>query len=161
VSNSGVNLRDEIRDCMRMREQVGKTTYQCLHCRLAQRAEVRVISLNLPDRPGYHRGSANSAIAMLMALKKCPRCGHFDREIANHNRHNVRAGLIMYLLVIAAIGVTLYAIPQLPREAFLVTLGVFALGFVLLFRRLRHRYPADVESRVTLIGSTSVNQQWW
>lgn len=140
---------------------VGNATYQCLNCRLAQRAEVRTVMLPAPQVRGQSRVQANTGLATLLALKHCPRCGHFDRNIANHHRHTVRVGLIGYMLLIGIIAVTLLAIPAVPRPIFLSTLGVFALGFVALAWRLRRRYPVDVESRVHLVGTTAQNQHWF
>jgi hypothetical protein len=143
-----------------MGNAVGNATYQCLHCRLAQRAEVRTIMLSSHHMRGAGRGDANSALAMLLALKRCPRCGHFDRRIASFHRHTVRVGLIGYALLIGIVAITLFAIPSVPKEALYATLGVLVIGGVLLFRRLRHRYPTNVERRVSLLGPAAPNQ-WY
>ena len=144
---------------MRMGNHLGNTTYQCMQCRLAQRAEVRVVSLPRQNEIGRHH--ANTAMAMLLALKRCPHCGHYDRDIAAHNRHNVRAGLITYTVVLALVALTLFAIPAVPRLALAITGGVFVVGFVWLALHLRSKWPVDAESRVTLLGATSLPRQWW
>jgi hypothetical protein len=104
---------------------------------------------------------ANTGLATLLALKHCPRCGHFDRNIAAFHRHTVRVGLIGYSILIAIVAGTLAVIPAVPQIAFLATLGTALLGFVWLAWRLRRRYPVDVEERVQLVGSTAQNQQWY
>ena len=135
---------------------VGNATYQCLNCRLAQRAAVRTILLE----DTRHRG-ANTALATLLALKHCPRCGHYDRNIAAFHRHTVRVGLIGYALLVAVVATALAVIPAVPRVAFTGMLGGAAVGFLLLAWRLRRRYPVDVESRVELVGTTAQNQRWF
>ncbi|MEO8702095.1 MAG: hypothetical protein ABI867_18775 [Kofleriaceae bacterium] len=95
---------------------------------------------------------------MLLALKRCPRCGHFDRNIAQHNRHTVRVAAIAYAIVLAAISATLFAIPSVPLTVSTAAVGVLALAYVLLVIRLRNRHPASVESQVTLLGSVPVKQ---
>jgi hypothetical protein len=140
---------------------MGNTTFQCLNCRLAQRAEVRAVSLPSPRAGGLGYNKANTMVAMLLALKHCPRCGHYDRNIAQHNRHTVRVAIIAYALVLAAIGGTLFAIPKVPLLAAIGAVTVLAAGFTVLVLRLRYRHPANVESRVTLLGSTPMNQNWF
>jgi hypothetical protein len=139
-----------------MGQFVGNATYQCLNCRLAQRAEVRTIMLSRPNASG-----ANTGLATLLALKHCPRCGHYDRNIERYHRHTVRVGLIGYALLATVVALVLFAIPAVPRLALFTTLGVAALGFVALAWRLRRRYPVDVEHRVQLVGSTAANQRWF
>jgi hypothetical protein len=140
--------------------QTGSATYQCLNCRLAQRAEIRVVSLPSPE-VHRRRPSANSAMAMLLALKRCPRCGHYDRTIAEYNRHTARVAEIAYLVVLAVVAGSLLIIPQVPVLALAIVVGVAALGFVALVRRMKLKYPSNAESRVTLVGSTPLNQKWW
>jgi hypothetical protein len=135
---------------------VGNATYQCLNCRLAQRAEVRTVMLPRPNASG-----ANTGLATLLALKHCPRCGHYDRNIERYHRHTVRVALIGYALLIAVIAGSLFAIPATRGTIALVTLGAAALGFVALAWRLRRRYPVDVEARVQLVGTTASNQRWF
>jgi hypothetical protein len=130
-----------------------------LNCRLAQSAEVRVVSL--PPPHAGQRANANSAIAMLLAIKRCPRCGHYDRNIAQYNRHTARVAAITYLVVLALVAGSLLLIPQIPMLALAIVLGVAVIGFVALVRRMKIKYPANAESRVTLVGSTSLNQKWW
>ena len=65
-------------------------TYQCLNCRLAQRAEVRRHGRTKLATRGAARADANTSLAMLLALKRCPRCGYFDKGVAEHNRKTVR-----------------------------------------------------------------------
>ena len=111
------------------------------------------------ESPG-HRG-ANTGLATLLALKHCPRCGHFDRNIAAFHRHTVRVGLIGYAILAAIIATALAVIPAVPRVAFTGMLGGAVVGFIVLAWHLRRRYPVDVESRVELVGSTAQNQRWF
>jgi hypothetical protein len=136
---------------------VGNATYQCLHCRLAQRAEVRTIML--PH--GRGASQANTTLATLLALKHCPRCGHYDRQIEAYHRNTVRVGLIGYAILAAIVAVSMLAIPAVPGAVIAVSAGVFALGFVALAIRLHRRFPTDVERRVQLLGSTAQNQRWF
>jgi len=144
-----------------MGHYVGNATYQCLHCRLAQRAEVRTIMLPSRRARGAGRGDANSALAVMLALKRCPRCGHYDRGVADHHRQTIRVALIAYTILLALVAVTLLAIPAVPREAVAATLGVFVIGFVLILWRLRRRFPVNVESYVSLVGPTAREQSWF
>jgi hypothetical protein len=145
-----------------MGHHFGNTTYQCLNCRLAQRAEVKTAgSQNIKRLRGVPRTDANTSMAMLLALKRCPRCGHFDRNVAKNNRHTVRVALIFYTLIIGAIGLTLYFIPGVPLVALIATMGILVLGFGALLIRVAARHPTNVESRVTLLGNTPMNQNWW
>jgi hypothetical protein len=133
---------------------VGNATYQCLHCQLARRAEVRTVMVPERRARGAGRGDANSTLAMLLALKRCPRCGHYDRAIESYHRHNRRAGVIGAVLVLAIVALALVAIPAVPREVLAGTLAALALGFVVVLRRLHQRYPTNVEARVQLVGSS-------
>jgi hypothetical protein len=143
-----------------MGHQLGNTTYQCLNCRLAQRAEVVGTSTYVHRRRGAGRGEANTSMAMLLALKRCPRCGHFDRNVANNNKHNRRIAMLGYILLFGAVGGSLFFIPGIPYLALVIAVGVLAVAFVAIYFRMRTRYPANAESRVRLIGSASMNQ-WW
>jgi len=139
----------------------GIATYQCLKCRLAQRAEVRTSKAHTTARRGAHRADANTAMAKILALKKCPRCGHYDRGVAEHNRHTVRVGTIAWAVLLASIALSLLAIPAVSHDVFVATSGGLVLALVALFLRLRHRYPANVESRVRFVGTAPVNDGWF
>jgi len=146
-----------------MGHHTGSATYQCLNCRLAQRVEVRTSSAGATRARGAPRSDANTSLAMLLALKKCPRCGHFDRSVASHNRHTVRVGLTLSGSLLLITALTLFAIPSVSRLVFAITVGALALGFLALLRHLRFHYPANVESRVTLLGTAPApaNDGWF
>lgn len=129
-------------------------TYQCTHCQLAQRVEVRTVMLPRAGRDPH------SSLAMLLALKHCPRCGHYDRGIESYHRQTRRVAAIGYAILLAIVAVTLLAIPSIPREAFAGTLGLLAIGFVALFRRVLRRYPVNVERRVVAVGHT-LQPRWF
>ena len=106
--------------------------YQCLNCRLAQRVQVD-----------------GDPVATLLALKRCPRCGYYDHGVASHNRRTLRFAQVTLLIafVFAALAVLLVA----PRLAFGVSVGVLAVVYAVVVRRLATRYPYDVETRVSLV----------
>lgn len=129
-------------------------TYQCTHCQLAQRVEVRTVMLPTPGR------NPQSNLAMLLALKHCPRCGHYDRGIEHYNRQTRRVAAVGYAILLGIVAVTLLAIPAVPREALAGTLGLLTVGFAVLFRRVLRRYPVNVERRVVAVGHT-LQPRWF
>jgi hypothetical protein len=137
------------------------TTFHCLKCRLAQRAEVKV---RLPDvtRPRVHAWQANTRVAMMLALKKCPRCGYYDRGVEKHNRYNLRFAQLSTGVLVLAIALSLFAIPSVPRIAFIITSVLLLGGFVALLRVFQKRYPMNVESRVILTEhSIPLHDAWY
>jgi hypothetical protein len=137
------------------------TTFHCLKCRLAQRAEVRV---RLPDnnKLRVHAWQANTRVAMMLALKRCPRCGYYDRGVEKHNRYNLRFAVVSTGLLAIAIALSLFAIPAVPRTAFIITSVVLGACFVALLRVFFQRYPMNVESRVILTESNvPVHDGWY
>lgn len=137
------------------------TTFHCLKCRLAQRAEVRV---RLPDtnKQRVHAWQANTRLAMMLALKRCPRCGYYDRGVAKHNRYNLRFAQVSLGTLVLAIALSLFAIPSVPRVAFVITSVLLVAGFVALLRVFSTRYPVNVESRVILTESViPVHDGWY
>jgi uncharacterized membrane protein len=145
---------------------MASTTYHCLKCRLAQRADVKV-----PDRrpaaparaTTAGRGDANTRVAMMLALKRCPRCGHFDKAVAQHNRYNLRFSTIASGLVFAIVALSLFAIPGVPPLAFAISTGACAIAFVLLVRMLYLRFPVSSERFVVLRESVqpTVRDAWY
>lgn len=136
------------------------TTFHCLKCRLAQRAEVKV---RLPDttKVRVHAWQANTRVAMMLALKRCPRCGYYDRGVEKHNRYNRRFAQVSTGLLALAIGLSLFAIPAVPRLAFIITSVVLFACFVALLRVFSKRYPMNVESRVILTESSIPIHDGW
>jgi hypothetical protein len=141
----------------------GNTTYQCLNCRLAQRAEVRTSSApsTTARARGAHRTDANTSVAMLLALKRCPRCGYYDRGVASANRQTVRVALIASGTALALAVLCLFAIPAVSRLVFAVTAGLLGLGFLVLTRHVLRKFPQSVESRVILVGQQPGNDVWF
>ncbi|HEU0031924.1 MAG TPA: hypothetical protein VFQ53_14930 [Kofleriaceae bacterium] len=144
-----------------MSSHAGRSTFQCINCRLAQRAEVRGAKSTGSRARGAPRIDANTPVAMLLALKRCPRCGYFDRGVAAHNRHTVRVGIVLWGSLLAAVATALLLIPGVPRVIAAIIAGMLAIAFVALIRHLRNRYPQSVESRVVLLESIPVNDGWY
>jgi hypothetical protein len=136
-------------------------TYHCLNCRLAQRAEVLRSSIGISRGRHAARADANTRVAMLLALKRCPRCGHFDRGVAKHNRQTVRVAEVFLGLVLAITALCLLAIPSVPQLAVAVSIGTFLLAFAACDRLLRGRYPQNVERRVILTEHVPAHHGWW
>jgi hypothetical protein len=144
-----------------MASQLHSTTYRCLHCRLAQRAEVRSSrAITATQLRGVPRMEANAKVAMLLALKRCPRCGYFDRSVAKHNRYNLRFAQIASTSLFAIAVLVLFAIPG-PWQVFAASAGVLGLVWLLLMRRLSARYPLSVESSVVLTEPTPMAAAWY
>ncbi len=141
----------------------GNTTYQCLHCRLAQRAYVDTgrDPQRTPNARGAGRSEANNVTAMLLALKRCPRCGYFDRGVASANRQTVRVALIAAAAVLALAVLCLFAIPAVSRLVFAISTGGLGLAFLVLARHVITKFPQSVESRVVLVGSKPANDGWF
>ncbi len=98
---------------------------------------------------------------MLLALKRCPRCGYYDRGVASANRQTVRVALIGAGIGLAITMLCLFAIPAISRPVFAVIAGVLGLGFAALARHVITKFPQSVESRVILVGSRSANDGWF
>ena len=101
------------------------------------------------------RADANTRVAMMLALKRCPRCGHFDKAVADHNRYNLRFTTIASGLLFALVALLLFAIPSVPPLAVAIATGAFAVGFVVLVRSLYLRFPVNSERFVVLRESVS------
>jgi len=130
-------------------------TYQCLNCALAQRAEIR----GRRSRRSTQENAQNS-MAMLLALKRCPRCGYFDRRIAAHNRRALVVTEILVVLVLAAIAGTLLLIPM-PRLALAIALAVLGLIAIAQALMIRGLYPRNSEARVVFKETMSVDNRWF
>jgi len=134
------------------------TMFNCLNCRLAQRAHVRSRAVTQPVTTHH----ANTTVAMLLALKRCPRCGYYDRGVAKHNRHNLRFSLTVAGALVALIAGTLFVIPAVPLVAAASATGALALLFVLLARNLRMKFPVSVERRVILMeNNIPIHDGWY
>jgi len=131
------------------------TTYQCLNCSLARRAEVRSSRRSRPTL-----SEANSSMAMLLAIKRCPRCGHYDRGVAGHNKRTLVVTEVLVACIVATVALCLWLIPM-PRLAVAIGTAVTAIGFVVQLVLLMHRYPRDSETRVTLSEPLPVDNRWW
>jgi hypothetical protein len=137
------------------------TTFHCLKCRLAQRAEVR-LRRQETAKPTAHAWQANTRVAMLLALKRCPRCGYYDRGVEKHNRHNLRFAQIATGTLVLAIALSLLAIPSVPRLAFIISSAAMLAGFVVLLRMYSRKFPRNVESRVILVESNvPIHDAWY
>src|SRR5262245_50179645 len=123
------------------------TVFNCLNCRLAQRAQVHSRVVTAPQTTHH----ANTTIAMLLALKRCPRCGHFDRGVAKHNKHNLRFALTATALLMGIVAGALFLIPSVPLVAAASAATALALAYVLLARSYRMKFPVSVERRVILL----------
>jgi hypothetical protein len=140
------------------RMQGHATMFNCLNCRLAQRAHVRSRAVTQPVTTHH----ANTTVAMLLALKRCPRCGYYDRGVAKHNRHNLRFSLSAAGALFALIAGTLFVIPSVPLVAAASAAGALALVFVLLARNLRMKFPVSVERRVILMeNNIPIHDGWY
>ena len=140
------------------RMQGHATMFNCLNCRLAQRAQVHSRIVTQPQTTHH----ANTTIAMLLALKRCPRCGHFDRGVAKHNKHNLRFALSSSGLLIGVVAAALFLIPSVPLVAAASASGALALIYFLLARSFRQKFPTSVERRVILLESTvPVHDGWY
>ncbi|MBX3157561.1 MAG: hypothetical protein KF773_16420 [Deltaproteobacteria bacterium] len=139
--------------------------FHCLKCRLAQRADVvtRARRPPPPARSTAGRADANTRVAMMLALKRCPRCGHYDKAVAQHNRYNLRFSTIASSIVFAIVALSLFAIPSVPPIAFAIATSACAIGFVLLVRGLYLRFPVSSERFVVLRESASpgVRDAWY
>ena len=134
------------------------TVFNCLNCRLAQRAHVRAHVVSVPQTTHH----ANTTVAMLLALKRCPRCGYFDRGVAKTNKHNLRFSLTALGMLLAVVAGVLFLIPAIPKLAAASAAVAFALVYVLLARSLLVKYPVSVERRVILMENTiPVHDGWY
>jgi hypothetical protein len=134
------------------------TVFNCLNCRLAQRAHVRAHAVAVPQTTHH----ANTTIAMLLALKRCPRCGYFDRGVAKHNKHNLRFALSALGMLFAVIAGSLFIIAAIPKLGAASAAIALALIYVLVARSLLVKYPISVERRVILMESTvPVHDGWY
>ena len=61
--------------------------------------------------------------------------------------------------MLAVIMLCLFAIAR--RSVFLVGGVLLVAGFIALVRMVRHRYPLDVEARVTLVDPIPTRDGWW
>jgi hypothetical protein len=104
--------------------------------------------------------SANSSMAMLLALKRCPRCGHFDRGVADHNKRTLVAAEVIAGVLLATAALCLFLIPM-SRVAFLIGAGIALVGFIAQLVLLIRRYPLDSESRVVLIEAMPGDNRWF
>jgi hypothetical protein len=132
-----------------------RATYQCLNCALAQRAEVR----GRRTRRSTQENAQNS-MAMLLALKRCPRCGYFDKRVAQHNRRAMVVTEILIVTLIAAVAGTLLLIPM-PRIALAISLGVLALIAIAQALMVRGHYPVNSEQRVVFTETMNVDNRWF
>jgi hypothetical protein len=137
-----------------------------MKCRLAQRADVITRERGRSQHGGPRgagRADANTRVAMMLALKRCPRCGHYDHAVAKHNRYNLRFTTISSAAILAIVALLLFAIPAVPPLAFAVTTGALAIGFLMLFRMLQQRFPVSSERFVHLreTVSTTTHDAWY
>jgi uncharacterized membrane protein len=146
-----------------MASKGSSTTFHCLKCRLAQRADVLTRERRpvQPARTSAGRGDANTRVAMMLALKRCPRCGHYDKAVAQHNRYNLRFTTIASGIVFAIVALSLFAIPSVPPIAFGISTSVCAIAFVLLVRMLYLRFPVSSERFVVLRESIAPTAGDW
>lgn len=99
-------------------------------------------------------------MAMLLAIKRCPRCGHYDRGVAGHNKRTLVVTEVLVACIVATVALCLWLIPM-PRLAVAIGTAVTAIGFVVQLVLLMHRYPRDSETRVTLSEPLPVDNRWW
>jgi hypothetical protein len=132
-----------------------RATYQCLNCALAQRAEVRG-----PRRRRATQENAQNSMAMLLALKRCPRCGYFDKRVAQHNRRAMVVTEVLVVSLLVAIAGTLLLIPM-PRIALVISLGVLAVIAIAQALMVRGHYPVNSEQRVVFTETMKVDNRWF
>lgn len=106
--------------------------------------------------PANAREDAKRAVAMLLALARCPRCGRRDEGVAATNRRSRNAAQIAIGFIFALFTVALYGIGmELAAIAGGVVMGMS-------FWYLRHvmimRYPTEVTDEVTF---ADVPQPTW
>ena len=99
-------------------------------------------------------------MAMLLALKRCPRCGYFDKRIAQHNRRSLVVTEILVISVLAAIAGTLLLIPM-PRLALAISLGVLGLIAIAQALLVRGHYPVQSEHAVVFTETMNVDNRWF
>jgi len=110
----------------------------------------------------HAESDAVAAVPMLLALRRCPDCGHRDEAIA---RRNVRTRSIALAVMVAIFAATIAALTALawPERYLLVAVAVAAPLFglvVLAWRRvLWARYPDDSDSVVAL-GAPTAAPAW-
>jgi hypothetical protein len=97
---------------------------------------------------------------MLLALKRCPRCGHFDRGVAEHNKRTLVAAEVIAGVLVATAALCLVLIPM-SRATFAIGASITAVTFVAQLVLLIRRYPLDSERRVVLIEAMPADNRWF
>ena len=126
--------------------------YCCRSCSFMQLATVKSVGYGAGSFGTASRNAsddAKRAMSMLLAMARCPRCGHHDQTIARTNRRARIGAQIGVALIFALFGAVFWAAGM--AWAAIVFGVVGAITFVWIRHAMSMRYPTEITDQVTFL----------